>query len=64
MAEVIHKISEFTQGKSIIVTDVGQHQMVASRYYKFTEPNSNIDNKETSYKHQKVVRVFPSGRQV
>ena len=42
MAEIIHKISEFTQGKSIIVTDVGQHQMVASRYYKFTEPNSNI----------------------
>lgn len=42
MAEVIHKISEFTKGKSIIVTDVGQHQMVTSRYYKFTEPNSNI----------------------
>ena len=42
MAEVIHKISEITKGKSIIVTDVGQHQMVASRYYKFTEPNSNI----------------------
>jgi acetolactate synthase-1/2/3 large subunit len=42
MAEVIHKISEFTKGKSIIVTDVGQHQMITSRYYKFTEPNSNI----------------------
>lgn len=42
MAEVVHKISEYTNGKSIIVTDVGQHQMVTSRYYKFKEPNSNI----------------------
>ena len=42
MAEVVNKLSELTEGKSIIVTDVGQHQMVASRYYKFKKPNSNI----------------------
>ena len=42
MAEVINKISNYTKGNSIIVTDVGQHQMVTSRYYKFNKPNSNI----------------------
>ncbi len=42
MAEVINKISEITKGNSIIVTDVGQHQMIASRYYKFNKSKSNI----------------------
>ena len=42
MAEVVNKISNYTKGNSIIVTDVGQHQMVTSRYYKFNKPNSNI----------------------
>ena len=42
MAEVINKISNYTKGESIIVTDVGQHQMIASRYYKFNKPNSNV----------------------
>ena len=42
MAEVIDKISNYTKGESIIVTDVGQHQMIASRYYKFNKPNSNV----------------------
>ncbi len=42
MADVINRISNLTKGKSIIVTDVGQHQMVTSRYYKFSESNSNI----------------------
>ena len=42
MAEVVHKLSVFTKGKSLIVTDVGQHQMMASRYYKFDEHKSHI----------------------
>ena len=42
MAEVIALLSEKTDGNSIIITDVGQHQMIASRYYKFKRPNQLI----------------------
>ncbi|MEM7296956.1 MAG: biosynthetic-type acetolactate synthase large subunit [Bacteroidota bacterium] len=42
MAEVIHRLSDRTEGRSIIVTDVGQHQMMASRYYQFDQPRSHI----------------------
>jgi acetolactate synthase-1/2/3 large subunit len=42
MAEVVHKISEISKGEAILVTDVGQHQMVASRYYKFKNPLTNV----------------------
>ncbi len=42
MGEVIHVLNELTNGDAIIVTDVGQHQMVACRYAKFNQSKSNI----------------------
>jgi len=42
MGEVVRLISELTDGDAIIVTDVGQNQMSAARYYKFTKPNSFV----------------------
>jgi len=42
MGEVIHILSEKTNGSAILVTDVGQHQMVASRYYRFNQTDSNV----------------------
>ncbi|NNV56565.1 biosynthetic-type acetolactate synthase large subunit [Limnovirga soli] len=42
MAEVIDALNELTKGDAVIVTDVGQHQMVACRYAKFTQSKSNV----------------------
>lgn len=42
MGEVINLLNEITHGDAIIVTDVGQHQMVACRYAKFNQSKSNI----------------------
>ena len=42
MGEVINALNELTKGEAIIVTDVGQHQMVACRYAKMNNTKSNI----------------------
>ena len=42
MGEVVDALNELTGGNAIIVSDVGQHQMVACRYAKFTQTRSNI----------------------
>lgn len=42
MGEVIKILNELTGGEAIIVTDVGQHQMVACRYARFNGTRSNI----------------------
>lgn len=42
MGEVIKTINEVSGGNAIIVSDVGQHQMVACRYAKFNQSKSNI----------------------
>ncbi|WP_350285672.1 biosynthetic-type acetolactate synthase large subunit [uncultured Croceitalea sp.] len=42
MGEVIEEINIASKNKAVIVTDVGQHQMIACRYAKFEQTKSNI----------------------
>ncbi len=41
---VVEKIYEATKGKAIVVTDVGQHQMWAAQFYKYSEPRSFLSS--------------------
>lgn len=42
MGEVIRNLNELTKGAAVIVTDVGQHQMVAIRYANFKNTRCNV----------------------
>jgi acetolactate synthase-1/2/3 large subunit len=42
MSEVLNELNTITKGDAVIVSDVGQHQMIASRYAKFNRSKSKI----------------------
>lgn len=42
MGEVINKVSEATNNDAVLVTDVGQHQMMAVRYFKYNQSRSVV----------------------
>lgn len=42
MGEVVRRVTELTEDKAILVTDVGQNQMMAARYFRFTEKRSMV----------------------
>lgn len=42
MGEVIRRVSELTHHKAVMVTDVGQNQMMAARYFRFSEKRSVV----------------------
>ncbi|MEN0057141.1 MAG: biosynthetic-type acetolactate synthase large subunit, partial [Mucilaginibacter sp.] len=42
MGEVIKQLNDITKGEAVIVTDVGQHQMVTCRYAKLNNTRSNV----------------------
>ncbi|MBQ4805288.1 biosynthetic-type acetolactate synthase large subunit [Aquimarina sp. MMG015] len=42
MGEVLRGINEETKGDAVIVSDVGQHQMIACRYAEFVRTKSNV----------------------
>lgn len=42
MGEVARRVTELTDNKAVLVTDVGQNQMLSARYFKFTQKRSII----------------------
>jgi len=40
MKSIVSKLSDLTEGKDLVVADVGQHQMMAARFYNYQTPNS------------------------
>ena len=41
---IMEEIDRITEGKALITTDVGQHQMWAAQYYKYSEPRTFLSS--------------------
>lgn len=41
---VIEELDRVTRGKALVTTDVGQHQMWAAQYYKYSEPRTFLSS--------------------
>ena len=44
ISKLLEELDKVTQGKAIVTTDVGQHQMWAAQYYKYTEPRTFLSS--------------------
>lgn len=42
MGEVVRRVAELTNDEAVLVTDVGQNQMMAARYFRFTRERSIV----------------------
>jgi len=42
MGEVVRAVSDATHHEAVLVTDVGQNQMISARYFKYTKERSII----------------------
>lgn len=42
MGEIVRKVSECANNEAVLVTDVGQNQLFACRYFKYTRPRSIV----------------------